>query len=219
MHGILVYMRFQIHFCWICFVCIMGFSVEQTFANSVPKLFGTIEFKAKKEPITAWMKVLEKQKKSNFFDEGKKWRGSYTAFKAKYNSLAGDLKKQLSLVNLYWNQYPYREDINNVYKTEDYWAILDEMVKNSGDCEDYAIAKFYTLKDLGFPADKMRIVVVHEEIRNIAHAILAVYSDDDVLILDNLSNRIFSHSLLTNYDPRFSINEDWRWVHMRPKKK
>ncbi len=185
----------------------------------VPKLFGTVEFRAAKDKIPAWISVLNKQAKSNFFPEGAKWRGSYQEFKNKYNSLNGDVKAQLSLVNQYWNQYPYREDIRNVYKKPDYWAIPDEMVKNSGDCEDYAIAKFYTLKDLGFPTDKMRIIVVFETIRGIAHAVLGVYVDDDVLILDNLSNRIFSHKVLSNYDPRFSINEEWRWVHMRPKKK
>ncbi len=183
------------------------------------KLFGTIEFRAAMDKIPAWLSVLDKQSKSAFFPEGAKWRGSYQEFKNKYKSLEGDINAQLSLVNLYWNQYPYREDIHNVYKTEDYWAIPDEMVKNSGDCEDYSIAKYYTLKDLGFPPDKMRVVVVFETIRNIAHAVLAVYLDDDVLILDNLSNRVFSHTLLKNYDPRFSINEQWRWVHMKPKKK
>ncbi len=190
---------------------------KKAFADN-SKLFGTIEFKAAMDKIPSWLSILDKQSKSNFFPEGKKWRGSYQEFKDKYNSLAGDIKAQLTLVNLYWNQYPYREDIR-VYKTEDYWAIPDEMVKNSGDCEDYSIAKYYTLKDLGYPTDKMRIVVVLETIRNIAHAVLAVYTDDDVYILDNLSNRIFSHSVLKNYDPRFSINESWRWVHMRPKNK
>ncbi len=208
---------------FLCLALVFGFNIEVAKAETKPKppiqLFGTVEFKAAKEKIPAWISVLDRQGKSNFFPSGAKWRGSYEAFKTKYKSLEGNLKDQLALVNMYWNQYPYREDIHNVYKTEDYWAVLDEMVANSGDCEDYAIAKFYTLKDLGFPTDKMRIVVVHEMIRNIAHAVLAVYIEGDIVILDNLSNKIFSHSILSNYDPRFSINESWRWVHMRPKSK
>jgi len=201
-----------------CLVLFFWCSVEEAYAKTAFRLFGTIEFRAKKEKIPAWMEVLDKQARSDFFPAARKWRGSYADFKKKYNSL-DNLKEQLHLVNMHWNQYPYVDDYNNVYKMEDYWAIPSEMVVNSGDCEDYAIAKFYTLKDLGFPTDKMRIVVVHEMIRDIAHAVLAVYVEDDILILDNLSNRVFSHSILKNYDPRFSLNEEWRWVHMRPKKK
>lgn len=212
----------------VCFLLLLfflniliGFSHGVTTALAAVNLFGTVEFRAPKDKIPAWISVLDKQKISQFFINKDKWRGSFDTFKAQYDALGaeGKIMEQLSMVNLYWNQYPYREDIANVYKTEDYWASIDEMAKNSGDCEDYAIAKFYTLKALGFPTDNLRIVVVHEMIRNIAHAVLAVYIEDNVYILDNLSNRIFSHTILTNYDPRFSVNEEWRWVHMRPKEK
>ena len=48
-------------------------------------------------------------------------------------------------------------------------------MRMSGDCEDYAIAKFFALRQLGFGAEQMRIVILWDEIRGIGHAVLAVY--------------------------------------------
>ena len=54
-----------------------------------------------------------------------------------------------------------------------------------GDCEDFAIAKYFALRDLGFPASQMRIVVLKDTLRNLDHAVTAVYLDGDAWILDN----------------------------------
>ena len=87
----------------------------------------------------------------------------------------------------------------------------------SGDCEDYSIVKYYTLKALGVPVDDMRIVVVRETIRNIGHAVLAVYDGDDIYILDNLSEAVRPAQRIRNYVPQFSVNEKNRWVHVKPR--
>ena len=70
---------------------------------------------------------------------------------------------------------------------------------------------------MGYAADQMRIVVVLETIRNIGHAVLAVYLDGDVFILDNLSKNVLSHTRIRNYVPQFSVNEQFRWAYVRPK--
>lgn len=192
-------------------------NTKDAFADN-KRLFGTIEFRSDKSKIKTWVDVLDRQNASDFFKTGKKWRGSYTKFKQKFASLKGKPKAQLELVNNYWNQYPYREDIA-VYNMPDYWAIPEQFVRTSGDCEDYAIAKYYTLVDLGYSKDNMRLVIVYEPIRGFAHAILAVYLKNDIMILDNLTNMVYSHKQLKTYEPRYSINHKWRWVHMRPKQK
>ena len=99
---------------------------------------------------------------------------------------------------------------------EDYWATPLEFLDRSGDCEDYAIIKYVSLKALGFPVEKMRIVVVQDVVRNIAHAVLAVYIDDDILIMDSLVEGILSQKFVTSYSPRYSVNEKTRWAHITP---
>jgi predicted transglutaminase-like cysteine proteinase len=144
--------------------------------------------------------------------------GLAAAWPAARDKLMGQkVLDQIVAVNRFFNRYPYRTDME-VYKLQDYWATPAEFMKNSGDCEDYAIIKYYALKQLGIDPDSMRIVVLTDVIRNLAHAVLAVYHEGDAYILDNLSNLVLPHTRLTHYRPQFSVNETHRWVHMAPKK-
>lgn len=128
------------------------------------------------------------------------------------------LKKQLLEVNKFFNQWPYRTDMV-VWGVEDYWATPEEFMKKSGDCEDYAIAKYYALRSLGVSEEIMRIVAVTDTIRGIGHAILAVYADDTAYILDNLSSNVLDHTYLSHYKPHFSLNEKFLWGHAQIIKK
>ena len=100
-------------------------------------------------------------------------------------------------------------------RKEDYWAIPMEFLKKSGDCEDYAIVKYFSLKELGVPAEDMRIVVVRDTVRNLAHAVLVVYLDDNAYVLDNVSSAVLPHSRVRQYSPQYSINERSRWAHIK----
>jgi predicted transglutaminase-like cysteine proteinase len=97
----------------------------------------------------------------------------------------------------------------------DYWATPKEFLMLSGDCEDYSIAKYFALKQLGLDISKMRIVVVKDRIRNVGHAVLAVYMDNTAYILDNLSNLVLPHNKYSHYIPQYSVNEIYRWAHIR----
>ena len=129
----------------------------------------------------------------------------------------GNKMELLRYVNSFWNTWPYVEDIVN-WKQEDYWEIPAEFLKKSGDCEDYSIIKYFTLKELGVAPESMRIVVVRDTIRNFAHAVLVVYLNGDAFILDNLSNSVLSHTKLRQYSPQYSVNEFGRWAHMKGRK-
>lgn len=120
---------------------------------------------------------------------------------------------QLKAVNKYFNQWPYRLDIER-YGVTDYWAAPEEFLTLSGDCEDYSIAKYFALKQLGFNSRHMRIVVVKDRIRNVGHAVLAVYLDGTAYILDNLSNLVLPHTKYSHYIPQYSVNETNRWAHV-----
>jgi len=183
------------------------------------KLFGTIEFRSDLKALPQWQRVLVKaeQQMTDFSTcrgnrcspAAKSWRQGIRLSKNK------PPMDTLKAVNAFFNRWPYRLDIE-VYRQTDYWASPKEFLKLSGDCEDYAIAKYYALKQLGFAPRNMRIVVIKDRIRNIGHAVLAVYMHDTAFILDNLSNLVLPHSRYRHYIPQYSVNGANRWAHVRP---
>lgn len=129
-----------------------------------------------------------------------------------------DMLTQAKEVNKFFNTWPYRTD-DVVWGVPEYWATPEEFLVKSGDCEDYAITKYYALRSLGVPADKMRIIAVKETIRGIGHAVLAVLHNETAYILDNLNPYTLEHTRIKNYAPQFSVNEEYRWGHARIVKK
>ena len=83
-------------------------------------------------------------------------------------------------MNVLINRWPDRTDMD-VWGVMDYWETPVEFFQKSGDCEDFAIAKYFALRDLGFPASQMRIVVLKDTLRNLDHAVTAVYLDGDAV--------------------------------------
>ncbi len=206
--------KLLLNFCLI-FTLITLFPFSALSAEKID-LFGKKEFKGRIKSLPQWVEVLSKNKNKPVFNSSTKFNSlSWDELKANWSKLSP--MEQLKKVNLFWNKYPYRTD-QQVYKTPDYWAAPYEFMKNSGDCEDYSIAKYFTLKELGFNVNDMRVAIVMETIRNIAHAVLVVYLNGDAYILDNLSNSVMSHKRLLNYDIQYSVNEKFRWGHVKPKK-
>ncbi|MCR4667624.1 MAG: transglutaminase-like cysteine peptidase [Desulfovibrio sp.] len=183
-------------------------------SNNKINLFGTVEFKRPLSSLPAWLKLLERNKVSSIFVNGKQFTKSSTWDTLKAGAKGKQGLELLRYVHTFWNKWPYREDSLN-WGTQDYWAIPAEFLKKSGDCEDYAIIKYFTLKELGIPADKMRIVVLRDTVRNLAHAVLVVYLDSDAYVLDNLSSAVLSHTRFRHYQPQYSVNEFGRWAHLK----
>jgi predicted transglutaminase-like cysteine proteinase len=121
--------------------------------------------------------------------------------------------EQIDAVNLYANKKEYILDMTN-YGTQDYWAIAREFLYNGGDCEDYAITKFFSLRWLGFDTDTLRIVILQDTNLRIAHAVLAVSYGNDILILDNQTQQVVSHAAIAHYLPLYSVNEKTWWLHL-----
>ncbi len=124
-------------------------------------------------------------------------------------------QEQLDKVNRFLNGWRYKEDLAN-YGRRDYWASQLEFLLRSGDCEDYAIVKYVSLRQLGFAPEQLRLVVVQDVVRDLAHAVLAVYLDDEVYILDNLTRAVVPQAEVAHYVPYYSINETTRWAHVTP---
>jgi predicted transglutaminase-like cysteine proteinase len=122
------------------------------------------------------------------------------------------MDRQLAEINIHMNKAPYITDIIN-WGVPDYWASLRQFFKKDGDCEDYAIAKYISLKELGFDADLMRIVVVQDTNLDVPHAILMVSMDGNRLILDNQIPFVVKEKAVLHYRPFYSINENAWWLH------
>lgn len=121
-------------------------------------------------------------------------------------------EEQLHQVNAFVNTARYMQDIEN-YEQEDYWAIPSELFSRGGDCEDFALAKFFALRQLGFEQSSMRIVVLQDTEKAQPHAVLAIAYNGDTLILDNQASSIRSHSEIDHYVPVYSLSETQWWLH------
>lgn len=121
-------------------------------------------------------------------------------------------QSKVEKVNRFINRIPYQED-QKTYGKSDYWASPLEFLGNAGDCEDYAIAKYVSLRQLGLPATELKMVVLQDTLRDLAHAVLAVRIDGSILVLDNNSNHIASPKDLPHYSPYYAVNENQQWYY------
>ena len=174
------------------------------------RLWGTIEFRILRS-TPPWERVVAEEQKKFSLNYPKGLAASWPATREAIKGL--DLLEQANIVNMFFNRLPYRLDVE-IYGIRNYWATPAEFMENFGDCKDYAIIKYYALKQLGVDTNAMRIVVVTDTKRNIGHAVVAVYHKGNVYILDSLSNPVMPHTKLTHYRPQFSVNEEHRWVHI-----
>lgn len=113
-------------------------------------------------------------------------------------------------VNGFFNRVPSISDQVH-WAAEDYWATPAEfLASGGGDCEDYAIAKYFTLKELGVPVSRLRLVYARTWRSNGAHMVLAYYSAPgaDPLILDNLEGGVRPASDRPDLIPVFTFNDD-----------
>lgn len=129
--------------------------------------------------------------------------------------------EKIKVVNDYFNKNTqFVEDITH-WKTSDYWATpLETLGSGAGDCEDYTIAKYVTLIQLGVPVDNLRLIYVKAQIGGSysklfqAHMVLGYYEQPTSvpLILDSLVSDIEPANLRTDLRPVFSFNSDGLWV-------
>lgn len=122
---------------------------------------------------------------------------------------------RLQKVNEFFNhQISYAED-QDVWGQSDYWATpMESLSKGKGDCEDYVIAKYFTLRNMNIPDNQMRLIYVKARIGGPssgvqqAHMVLAYYpsADAEPLILDSLISDIRPASRRPDLFPIFSFN-------------
>jgi predicted transglutaminase-like cysteine proteinase len=186
-----------------------------------PALFGSREVRsASLGPFQKWTGMLQRQR-----DERGTYEGPCTARRfnrchlQEWRRLLAEIASldplaQLEAVNGFMNRAPYITDPVN-YGVPDYWASPLQFMSKDGDCEDHAIAKYFSLRQLGLPDERMRIVVVDDLNLRIPHAILVVYLGERAYILDNQISRVVPAEVVNHYKPIYSINEQAWWLHRR----
>ena len=135
--------------------------------------------------------------------------------KQQWNAIKGQAKQyygyeQLVFVNQSLNHLRYIRDIVN-WGVEDYWASPVEFLVRNGDCEDYAIAKYMMLRELGWPVESMQIVVAQDQSLNALHSILAVELNNVHYVFDNQIAQLLTDQQIHHYWPIYAINEAGWW--------
>ena len=118
---------------------------------------------------------------------------------------------KLNEVNRFFNRKVRFVDDIQLWRENDYWATPVEMlIKGAGDCEDYSIAKYFTLRRLGIPSEKLRITYVKALNYNQAHMVLTYYASPSAepLVLDNLINDIRPASQRKDLLPVYAFNAE-----------
>lgn len=184
--------------------------------KNYPALFGADEKQSKNlKAFTKWTGMFDRfdQELEDAKTEKtiKKLQSQISKFKS---DSIHDMARQ---VNKLMNKKKYIIDSKNWGKS-DYWATPVEFMNRGGDCEDFAIAKYVALRALGVPENRMRIAIVQDQIKNMPHAILIVYSEKGIVILDNQIKEMRKAQSIKHYKPIFSINRTAWWLHTTPQK-
>jgi predicted transglutaminase-like cysteine proteinase len=123
--------------------------------------------------------------------------------------------EKLTAVNDFFNNNVMFVDDIVLWNQEDYWATPIEMLSlGAGDCEDYSIAKYFTLKQLGVNEDKLRITYVKAVNLNQAHMVLTYFENRRAipLVLDNLISEIQPANRRQDLIPVYSFNGTGLWL-------
>jgi predicted transglutaminase-like cysteine proteinase len=134
-------------------------------------------------------------------------------WRALVQSLAGlGLRAKVEAANAAINRHPYVPSWVN-WRDSNRWETPYEFLRKGGQCEDYAIAKYFLLRDAGVPAGDLRIVVVRDVPHGLDHAVAVAYVDGKALLLDNQRRAVVPTSSAHEYWPYYSISEQGWWLH------
>ena len=165
-----------------------NFNITDSQLNSIERKYGS----SAKTRVEAWDSMIESSKNES-------------------------LLNKIKNVNDFFNQITYKTDAAH-WKQKDYWATPFEfMGTGAGDCEDYAIAKYFSLIKLGIPDDKLRITYVIYKKANSrfeqAYMVLTYYhkTGAEPVIFDNINRRLELASKRDDLKPVYSFNSSGLW--------
>ena len=141
-----------------------------------PALFGTAEVRSKNmKAFPKWTGLLERYFGEAGVPDGDCSATEFNQCHLKYwgqfldNLQCTDALAQLRSIHGYMNEAPYITDPRN-WDLKDYWATPKQFFDRDGDCEDYAIAKFMSLRALGWRNDPdRRYLPLQDDISSVAY--------------------------------------------------
>lgn len=146
-------------------------------------------------------------------------RNRYEAYNAMLHELQNSpTKVKLKEVNNFFNSVPYADDID-IWGQKDYWTTpLEFLAKDKGDCEDYVIAKYFSLRNLGIESKKLYFGYVKSIHFKRTHMVLSYFETPSSvpLILDSINFKIFPADKRKDLIPIYNFNGESLY-HARPK--
>jgi predicted transglutaminase-like cysteine proteinase len=133
-----------------------------------------------------------------------------------------DEQSKLVIANDFINHAVVFGSDNDIWGADEYWATPTQTLsRGQGDCEDFAIGKYFTLVRMGVPSEKLRLTFVKALRLNQAHMVLAYYPSPDAqpLILDNLEHRIRPASERNDLLPVYAFNNHGIFLARSPQHK
>jgi predicted transglutaminase-like cysteine proteinase len=162
--------------------------------------------------FTTLMSVLSARYGTSATQRGTAWQSTLKTLDTK------SVTEQLTGINRFFNQTIRWQSDEEIYGETDFWATPAETLGlGRGDCEDFTIAKYMSLRQLGVPADQLRLTYVKLQMtggRSQAHMVLAWYATPGSipLILDNANAQILPASQRRDLRPVFSFTSDALWI-------
>ena len=121
------------------------------------------------------------------------------------------LRQKIERVNTEINRHPYVASEEN-WGRPDYWETPFEFLTKHGQCQDYAVTKYFLLRAAGVPARDLQVVVVHDAETRLDHAVVVVNPHGEALLLDNQIKHVVPFATARRYAPIYALNEDGWWV-------
>ncbi len=176
-----------------------------------PELFGDLEIRS--DDISAfsrWMAMLDRFEAP--LHSAAPVSSGVTAWREEIERLKGlPPREQIKGVNDFLNKVTYVDDRSR-YGESGYWdASPERFFSDGGDCKDYSIAKYASLRALNFLPEQLRIAVVIDKTKHRPHAVLIVNESTDIYVLDNQNQNIDSIAQVHRYQPIFWINSRSWW--------
>ena len=157
------------------------------------------------------LQKIEKYYGLNASDRIREWRDLLNRLA---NQIPVEDLSHIQAANTFFNQVEWKWDIDH-WGQEDYWATpIETLATYAGDCEDFSIGKYFSLTSIGMGTEKLRITYVKALEYDLAHMVLAYYSEPSAepLILDNINKTILPASQRTDLLPIYSFNGDGLWL-------
>lgn len=202
------------------FAFILGLPPLAQAAAAKPSFFNSMETASTNlKPFKKWNQALARFSKEKAEQEKGDCK-STKLNKCNYDNWMKFLKKQrgkdkltlLSVINNRMNKAKYILDKDN-WGVKDYWASPGEFMVKFGDCEDFAIIKFLSLRMLGFKEEELRVVAVKDLNLKIGHAVMIAFVGGKTYVLDNQIKQVVEAKTILHYQPVFSINSNTWWRH------